>query len=336
MQPILSIVIPVYNVKDYLVECIESIIKQNIERYEVILINDGSTDGSEVICNEYANEYEQITVIHKKNSGQSAARNSGIDIASGKYIAFLDSDDYYNENKLKSIISIINTEEPDIIINKVNLFYENKDIIKSKCNYKEISNVNGLSGEEAFVYLVNTRQFLVSPYSYIIKKEILENSNLRFDESKRYAEDIPFAIELYFNCKKVWAIDEFLVMYRKGRKGQLTSSTNIERDDIVMNILSELFNAKNSFDITKDTQEVLTKYIANTYIGYIGNQYLYDKTLTVQRKKIFSRGEFLIEYSTERRLIGSNLVYKIFGFDIYVDYISVLKKIYRRAKRVKW
>ena len=99
--PKVSIIVPVYNVKKYITQCIDSVLNQEYINIELILIDDGSNDGSEIICEEYAQKDDRIKVIHKKNEGQSIARNLGIDIASGKYIFFLDSDDYTNNGRKK-------------------------------------------------------------------------------------------------------------------------------------------------------------------------------------------------------------------------------------------
>lgn len=95
---ILSVIVPVYNVEKYLQECVDSILAQDVEDMEVILVDDGATDGSGKICNEYAEKDKRVTVIHKENGGVSTARNAGLDIARGKYITFVDSDDYLLPN----------------------------------------------------------------------------------------------------------------------------------------------------------------------------------------------------------------------------------------------
>ena len=107
MNPKISIIVPIYNVEKYLPKCIDSIINQTLENIEIILVNDGSTDSCAEIIESYANKDNRIKVIHKKNGGQSSARNMGLDIAKGEYIGFVDSDDWLHydmyENMYKSI-----------------------------------------------------------------------------------------------------------------------------------------------------------------------------------------------------------------------------------------
>ena len=95
-MPLISLIIPVYNVEKYLKNCVDSVIKQNYEDMEIILVDDGSKDNSPRICDEYSEKYDFINVIHQKNGGASVARNTGIDAATGKYLMFIDSDDWWN------------------------------------------------------------------------------------------------------------------------------------------------------------------------------------------------------------------------------------------------
>src|SRR4051812_34034895 len=101
MDPKISIIVPVFNVEKYIHDCLESILNQSFIDFELILVNDGSSDRSGVICDEYSKKDNRITVIHKENGGQSTARNRGIDLAKGDYIGFIDSDDWIDHDMYK-------------------------------------------------------------------------------------------------------------------------------------------------------------------------------------------------------------------------------------------
>lgn len=117
MQPFFSIIIPVYNVKLYLEECLNSILMQNFREYEVILVDDGSTDGSEHICDDYALKYGAIHSVHQENKGLSAARNKGISVSTGKYVLFLDSDDFLvGCDALERLNCLLITHMPDVLV----------------------------------------------------------------------------------------------------------------------------------------------------------------------------------------------------------------------------
>ncbi len=115
MTPDISVIIPVYNVEQYLRDCIESVISQSKKEIEIILVDDGSTDNSGKICDEYAFHYERVKVIHKKNAGLGYARNSGLDIAIGKYIFFLDSDDWMPPETLSYLFSFAEENKADLV-----------------------------------------------------------------------------------------------------------------------------------------------------------------------------------------------------------------------------
>lgn len=110
-----SIIVPVYNVLEYLPECIESLLSQSYKNYEIILVNDGSNDGSGNLCDEYTQNYENIFVLHKENGGISSARNAGLDLATGDYIAFVDSDDFVSSDYLKVMVDLIEKYDCDLV-----------------------------------------------------------------------------------------------------------------------------------------------------------------------------------------------------------------------------
>ena len=138
---LISVIIPVYNVEIYIKKCIDSVLNQTFQNFEIILIDDGSTDNSGRICNEYVLKDNRIKVIHQNNAGLSAARNKGIDVSSGNYICFLDSDDWYSNNALEEFINLVINYNADIsiidIFNTIddNAIYSPKNQIKiyNKC-----------------------------------------------------------------------------------------------------------------------------------------------------------------------------------------------------------
>ena len=123
MKKKISIIIPVYNVENYLRQCIESILEQEYEEKEIILVDDGSTDNSGSICDEYADKYENVLVIHKENGGLSDARNVGLAKAAGEYVLFVDSDDFVEENSLSPIVEIVNANPVDVVLLEAQKYY---------------------------------------------------------------------------------------------------------------------------------------------------------------------------------------------------------------------
>lgn len=157
---IFSIVIPVYNIQDYLFNCIESILEQDFESYEVVIVNDGSTDKSGEICDYFADICDKVKVIHKNNGGLSDARNHGVAISKGKYLIFVDGDDYCKRNFLSNLFNVINNNnDPDIIL--CNGFFQFEDG-KTQSIHKpfnlEPERINNLNGEKVLEYLFKDKR----------------------------------------------------------------------------------------------------------------------------------------------------------------------------------
>ena len=125
MSDLVSIIIPVYKVEKYLAQCIESVLSQDYSNIEVILVDDGSPDKCGLICDEFAKKDSRITVIHKQNEGLSSARNSGIDIAKGKYISYIDSDDYISDKYISTMINEFSDNNTDLVICSYYYVYSN-------------------------------------------------------------------------------------------------------------------------------------------------------------------------------------------------------------------
>lgn len=155
----ISIIIPVYNVEKYIEKCIDSVLEQSFKDFEIILVNDGSTDCSGIICNKYSKRDERISVIHKKNGGISSARNIALDCAKGKYITFIDSDDCISKDYIKILYNNIINQKADISICGNKRFKLDEEINEYKLNNK-ISILNpeecleNLYGEKWLEYIV--------------------------------------------------------------------------------------------------------------------------------------------------------------------------------------
>ena len=190
----LSLIIPVYNVEKYIYDCIESCINQNLssEKYEIIFVNDGSTDNSGKIINKYKEEYSNIILIEQENNGVSSARNNGLNAASGEYIWFIDSDDYIKENILLDIVNILDDYKPD----KLEFEYEKVNGIKNK--NKNIEHLNIVKSTN----ITNNMPDNGYTWKYIVRKELLDVNNIKFLEGVPMCEDLHFTFLLNIFAKK--------------------------------------------------------------------------------------------------------------------------------------
>ncbi|MCS5420418.1 MULTISPECIES: glycosyltransferase [Psychrilyobacter] len=217
----ISVIIPVYNVDEYLEECLETVYRQTLKELEVILVDDGSTDYSLKILKEYKIKYPKKTkLIIKENGGQSSARNLGLKSASGEYISFIDSDDFIDYDMFKIMYEKAKKNDLDI----VQCLYENYFVENLEKNfpYKFIEyNSEVLSGIDYFEL-----DPAVGPCDKLYKREFLNKLNFCFKEGI-FAEDALALPQLFYKAKKVKFINKVLYFYRRERMGSTTNSINV-------------------------------------------------------------------------------------------------------------
>lgn len=205
----ISIIVPIYNVEKCLRRCIDSILNQTFKDFELILVNDGSTDKCEEICDEYAKKDNRIIVIHKENGGLSSARNAGLDIAKGKYIGFVDSDDYIHSEMYSTLKYELEKNDSDIVICGY------KDIFDLEANFYEVLNLNyRVENYNSFecikgIYHNNKVNFIVA-WNKLYKRELF--NKIRYPINRIY-EDAFIAPELIYKSKKISFIDNKYYYY---------------------------------------------------------------------------------------------------------------------------
>lgn len=210
---LLSVIIPVYNVKPYLEKCVESIVDQTYHNLQIILVDDGSTDGSQTICDELAQKDSRIVVIHKENGGLSTARNVGMDRAKGYYIAFVDSDDWLERNMYEVLINQLEAHDADLVACS---FYECKGDEKKAVG--DSKNISVFNTEEIFINK-NQLRFLV--WNKVFRRSFVEK--LRFVPGQVY-EDFHFCRQVFLKTKKLIYLDVPFYDYRISRPGNTNSS----------------------------------------------------------------------------------------------------------------
>ncbi len=196
-----SIIVPIYNSEKYIKKCIESLLNQTYEDYELLLINDGSTDITESIIDKY--DDDRIKYYKTDNQGIGKARNYGLEKSKGKYIVFVDSDDYVEKNMIESLVNKIESDDLDIAI--CDYYKKTKNRIKKE---KLISFSNtSISNNEEILLNIN-----LSVWNKIFKKSLITKNKLKFKEDIRY-EDIPFVLDALMLSNKVGKVDKFLYYF---------------------------------------------------------------------------------------------------------------------------
>ena len=236
----LSIIIPVYNNEKDLDKCLTSILNQNIDDLEIVVVNDGSTDNSEKVIKKYQEKYDNIFKYYfKENTGVADTRNYGLDKAEGKYIMFVDADDYLDTSLYKNVKKYMDVDT-DLIKYKLQIVDENGKTLEliPGANFEETS------GEEGFSKLYDTDVLLDSPCVYIIKKEIFEKNKLRFKTGTEHEDFglIPFVI-IY--AKKMVALNFYGYYY-------VQSKNSITRNNDYNKTLKKAYDALKHYDTAID------------------------------------------------------------------------------------
>lgn len=215
----LTIIIPVYNIKEYIERCVSSLGNISDTQIEILIIDDGSTDGSDIVCEKLSQTNKSVKVIHQQNMGLSEARNTGIRNASGDYIFFVDGDDYLSDGAVGYILNAINTCSDIYIIDHANVY----DGIKKEIVEKKFKpNVSVMSGSE-----VLAMNGAISAWSSICKKTFLHDNNLYFTPNLIH-EDFEFSIRLYSLAKSVEHLSVPIYNYVCDRAGSIMNSKNIK------------------------------------------------------------------------------------------------------------
>lgn len=319
-----SIVIPVYNVAPYLRECVDSVLAQDFTDYEIILVDDGSTDNSPAICDEYAEKYSQIKVIHKANGGLSDARNFGIKKAQGDYLMFLDSDDFWNgRNVLLDLHNIIKENNPDLIIHELSSFYNLEKIIPRKFKNKEIQNFS-YDFKEDLKYLVNNDIYYATACNKVIKASIVKENNIEFPKGRLLHEDIAWGADIIPSINKYSIYNACFYFYRQEREGSITTNKIHKK------------NIEDILYVISDKKDKLSKI--NGGLEYLYGSYMacLDITLLLEKKErnsCFNKLEefkFLLNFHPKRNSLKAKislLIYKVLGLKYGSSLIHYIKKV---------
>ena len=313
----ISIIVPIYNSKRYLKRCIESVLNQKYQKYELILINDGSTDNSGEICDCYAKSDSRIRVIHNKNVGVSASRNIGIKESKGEYILFLDSDDWLEENSLCKIYKKSIEEDLDILFFGYREVDENENVIKNNL----YDNTNDRNFEDIILNISsNIKGFL---FNKLIRRECID---YYFDESIYLKEDLYFLLKNRTNIKKTDFINDIVYNYRvRNNSVSHSNSKNIKH-------ISEL-------DVDKYICESIESKYSNEYKILFFEEYIELKYfLSKDGKKYLKENYESLQNKYYKELIESNdfeIMYKIriFIHKHFPTLYEILKNEKRKLKR---
>ena len=328
----LSIIIPVYNVEQYLQSCVQSVITQTYQDLQVILVNDGSTDSSGILCDQLAQQDSRMQVVHKENGGLSDARNAGLKVATGDYVAFLDSDDVYLQNDgLELLMALAQAEQPDVLLFQAVDVYPHHQTVRKAYDVEYMATHLGV---EVFAQLVRTQSFNMSACFQLIRRDLLEQYQIYFQKGL-LSEDVDWSLRLWRHVSNVRAMNLPLYGYQH-REGSISTTYTIR------NLRSYEYIFAKFVQLYKErVVEAAAELYWQTVMGYLAQMYtscLYACGQIARKDKleayaILKRYATLLEHSISiksdrvikiNRLLG--LSFTIWIFAMYGKFRRFLKR----------
>lgn len=324
-KPFFSIIIPVYNVERFVEHCVDSILSQTYRNYEIILVDDGSTDRSGMICDKIVNMHNHVQVVHKRNGGSSSARNAGMQQANGEYLIFIDSDDYYaNINGLQDIHdSIINNNYDVVLYGCIVYDLENKTQRVSRGNY-DLNIIAKNNKETTLSYLFSSGLFPGAAWIYAVKKELISDvAKVEFPMGLT-AEDYYWTENILHAASSIGAVNNNFYTYVINREGSITTKPRLSGVKGILYAVEDWMK--------KDTKEDgITDFLAQSYLLALMNYAKLDKNDRVELKEAVNSGRTILRVSSQIKFkvcgtIASIVGEKKLGDIIYYVYKRISKR----------
>ena len=269
-NPLISVIVPIFNVGQYLRECLDSVFNQTYKNIEVIAVNDGSTDNSYNILMEYSRKYDNIKIISQENKGQAAARNKGIEQASGKYVHFLDSDDYLDPVTYENLVGKMEKYNLDLIRFAAKPFTDGIDyhVIPNQYDFSKYYDSGTVYGKVAFLKSLQKtllqKEFSASPCLFVVTRKTLVENDIKFDTSGVKYEDELFTLEVFLNSNRVMYDPGFYYKRRYRANSLMTTIDEKVSFDSYYYVIFELEKLLNKYSLPEE-KSLIKKRIRKLY-----------------------------------------------------------------------
>jgi glycosyltransferase involved in cell wall biosynthesis len=326
----ISVIIPVYKVEQYLDACVQSALAQTYTDLEIILVDDGSPDNCPKLCDEYSQQDIRIKVIHRQNGGLSDARNAGLRFATGEYILFLDSDDYWLDNELvaKLCRNAVETKSPDIILFSRVDYYEETNKKINGLQY-DVSRIKGKSKNEVFEYLLTNQLFEMSACFLMLKRSMIIENEIFFEKGL-LGEDMDWCLKMWSFVTTVGAIDCFAYCYRH-RPASITTTYALQNVADFTFILNKWMHI--ALNEMKDAQlsKLYLGYLAFLYPTLLRNYFLVGKKDRKAEYELLKGLLPLLSHGMTTKTKQVVIVRKYVGFKISCIVFSLYSLLSRRG-----
>jgi glycosyltransferase involved in cell wall biosynthesis len=325
-NPLISIIIPVYKVEQYFAQCVDSVLGQSYHNVEIILVDDGSPDSCPAICDDYAKKDNRVKVIHKTNGGLSDARNAGKKVATGDYVIFLDSDDYWSDvNALACLGSVVNNnKEVDVIYFRRFAFNDENGAEVYQYPPFDLEKVNNQVKHQALKYLITNNLFIPSACNKIVKRKILEEIEY---EKGLLSEDIDWNFAVTLKANHFFVVNDLFYAYRI-RQGSITQTVGLKNIEDLISIIEKWSVLLQSQCADKEIRYLLFSYCAYQYSIVLGLIFRFVKNKS-KREELFQRVKkmnFLFDYDGVGKVKKVKRIYKITGLKNTAKFLAFYLK----------
>ena len=329
-NPMFSIIVPVYNTEKELERCVRSVTCQSFRDFELILVDDGSKDGSGALCDGFAVEDPRVVAIHQQNSGSSEARNTGIRASKGDYLLFLDSDDLWSEpNALSELHALVSKNPVDVVCFGVEIYEEDGTFVKARV--PSVWTGDDHSKEAVLRHLIYTNQYFSASYVKAIRRECFLKNDLYFIKGLLSGEDGEWSARVMVSCDTMAVYPKAFYKRIRRKSGSITSSLGKK------NILDVLSAIENGVQIAK--RQAQNDVLKDLYLEYWAYQYamLFGLTYPIRKDpeypeiiRRFQDYKWLLKYDHVKKVHGVRLLAAALGIRGAIQTLHVVYKV-RRA-----
>lgn len=325
----ISVIVPVYKVEKYLGECIDSILAQSYRNIEVILVDDGSPDNCPELCDRYAYADTRVKALHKPNGGLSDARNYGIEHATGDYLMFIDSDDYWiGKTSLERLVNELSKHTDCDIAFFGRTTFMNSCAFESSPICPELFTGNIV---DDLRILLNRHEFIPSACQKLIKRTLVTDNNIYFEKGL-LSEDWEWCIRLYSHTGKICGIPDNFYGYRK-REGSITQSFSEKHARDILYIIDKSVTMLDNVGLSSDLKEVFLGFLAYIYSCSLGKLGVLPKNIRKQLYSEYKKHATLLRHDLNPKVKKVAGLYRLMGYDVTAGILAFFLK--HRTKRLK-
>lgn len=321
-----SVIIPVYNTEKYLEECIDSVIAQTYKNLEIILVDDGSSDRSPLLCDQYAQTDTRVKVFHQKNGGLSIARNMGIKEASGEYIVFLDSDDYWDDAYIiEKLLKKIARKKSDVVNYRYKQYIEETGKYRN-CLFSSEESFLGKTKEEVLEYLLQRGLYIASACNKMVRTEFIKTNQLYFTEHI-VAEDVDWCARIMLLCSTIDYCNEDAYIYRQ-RQGSITHTIQYKNIKQICDNVKYCVALGNGLQKSEKMYGLYYSYVAYQYgVFLVANHYVKNEKVKNLVKKM-KEYRWLLQFHMDKKTKSLYYINKYLGY----RGLNIIMYLYSKAR----